>query len=220
MPDHDALLEIALRQRGHVTTAQAAACGFSRQLLNYHHHRGSLDRVGHGIYRLPAVPPRPDDACARFHLLAHDGWGRAVGVVSHASALHLHGLLDPPPDRVQLSLARGPSLRGLGGAQVFRRSIAFPGDRPAWASTAVGRRRGLCVGDIEDRAAYRLVTPLRAIRDVLVWGFFGLDLPDIVERGLARGAIDADGVLATADALLPLHRRRLRSALRRALARR
>lgn len=219
MPDHDALLQIALRQRGHVTTAQAAACGFSRQLLSYHHHRGSLDRVGHGIYRLRAVPPRPDDACARLHLLAHDGWGRAVGVVSHASALHLHGLLDPQPDPVHLSIARGSSLRSLDGARVFRRWIAFPGAPPTWATTEAGRRRGLLARDIEDRGAYRLVTPLRAIRDVLVWGFFGLDLPDIVERGLARGAFGARGVLTTADELLPMHRRRLRSALRRALGR-
>ncbi len=52
----DQLHEIALDQHGFVTTTQAADAGVSRPELAKMVARNRLERVAHGVYRIPQVP--------------------------------------------------------------------------------------------------------------------------------------------------------------------
>lgn len=98
-PDWDQLYETAQAQEGLFSTRQARAAGYSAQLLRHYLKQGRVLRVMRGIYRLVHFPAgeHEDLACAWL-------WSEQAGVLSHQTALSLHGLSDILPARVHLSL--------------------------------------------------------------------------------------------------------------------
>ncbi len=98
-PDWDRLYETAASQEGLFSTRQAAEAGYSPQLLIHHLHAGKAVRVSRGIYRLVHFP-----AGEHEDLVAAWLWSDRVGIVSHHTALALHGLSDALPARVHLTL--------------------------------------------------------------------------------------------------------------------
>ena len=98
-PDWDRLYETAAGQEGLFTTQQAADAGYSPQLLVHHVRTGKVLRVQRGIYRLVHFP-----AGEHEELVASWLWSERAGVVSHQSALALHGLSDVLPAQVHLTL--------------------------------------------------------------------------------------------------------------------
>jgi predicted transcriptional regulator of viral defense system len=98
-PDWNRLFETALAQAGLFTTRQAAETGHSPQLLVHYLRSGRAIRVRRGIYRLVHFP-----AGEHEELVAAWLWSERVGVVSHQTALALHGLSDVLPARVHLTL--------------------------------------------------------------------------------------------------------------------
>ncbi len=98
-PDWNGLFEVALGQEGLFTTEQAAAAGYSPQLLVHHVHGGRVVRVRRGVYRLVHFP-----AAEHEDLIAVWLWSERAGVVSHETALALHGLSDVLPSRLHLTL--------------------------------------------------------------------------------------------------------------------
>jgi predicted transcriptional regulator of viral defense system len=98
-PDWDRLFETAAAQEGLFTTKQAAEAGYSPQLLAHHVRAGKAVRVRRGIYRLVHFP-----AGEHEELVAAWLWSELAGVVSHQSALGLHGLSDVLPTRIHLTL--------------------------------------------------------------------------------------------------------------------
>jgi len=105
------LREIALDQHGFVTAAQAVADGVPRTELPRLAARGRLERVAHGVYRVPQVPAT-----------AHDNWALAVlwtGVpeacLSHETALAAWDVSDINPDRIHLTVGARRRLRRAGG---------------------------------------------------------------------------------------------------------
>jgi predicted transcriptional regulator of viral defense system len=98
-PDRDRLYEIAAAQDGLFTTQQAAEVGYSPQLL-VHHIRGErMQRVRRGIYRLVHFPAGEHEEVVTVWL-----WSEQAGVLSHETALALHGLSDALPAQVHLTL--------------------------------------------------------------------------------------------------------------------
>jgi predicted transcriptional regulator of viral defense system len=95
----DRLYEIAAGQEGLFTTQQAAAAGYSAQLLIHHVRSGRITRVRRGIYRLVHFP-----AGEHEELVAAWLWSEQAGVVSHQIALALHELSDVLPVHVHLTL--------------------------------------------------------------------------------------------------------------------
>jgi predicted transcriptional regulator of viral defense system len=81
------------------TTKQAAEAGYSPQLLVHYVHCGRAVRVSRGIYRLVHFPAGEHEELVVAWL-----WSELVGVVSHQSALALHGLSDVLPAHVHLTL--------------------------------------------------------------------------------------------------------------------
>lgn len=108
-PDWDRLFETAGAQNGYFTTKQAAEAGYSNQLLLKHIRAGRVVRARRGIYRLVHFPTQENDELVIAWL-----WADRAGVISHATALALHGLSDALPARVHLTL---PS---AGGRRRFR----------------------------------------------------------------------------------------------------
>jgi predicted transcriptional regulator of viral defense system len=98
-PNWDRLFQTALGQEGLFTTAQAAEAGYSPQLLVHHVRTGRVVRRQRGIYRVVHFP-----AGEHEELVAAWLWSDRTGVISHQTALALHGLSDALPARVHLTL--------------------------------------------------------------------------------------------------------------------
>lgn len=93
------MYDVAAAQEGLFTTRQAAAAGYSAPLLAHHQKAGRIVRIRRGIYRLVHFPPGDHE-----DLVAAWLWTDAQGVMSHQTALSLHGLSDVLPARVHLTL--------------------------------------------------------------------------------------------------------------------
>lgn len=98
-PQWDSLYEIAAGQHGLFTTQQAEKAGYSPQLLVHHLHSGKATRVRRGIYRLVHFPASEHDDLVTAWL-----WSEQRAVVSHQTALALHGLSDVLPAQIHLTV--------------------------------------------------------------------------------------------------------------------
>lgn len=107
-PTWDQLYETAASQDGLFTTAQAAAAGYSPELLIHHCHAGRLRRVRRGIYRLTHYPAGEHEDLVTVWL-----WSERRGIFSHQTALFLHELSDALPARVHITLPASYSHRRL-----------------------------------------------------------------------------------------------------------
>lgn len=107
-PSWDDLFDRAAGQEGLFSTAQAAAAGYSPQLLQKHLRAGRAQRVRRGVYRLVHFPPGEHEDLVAVWL-----WADRAGVFSHETALSLHGLSDVLPARVHLSVPSAWSRRRL-----------------------------------------------------------------------------------------------------------
>ena len=98
-PAWDRLFETAAGQSGYVTTKQAAEAGYSTHLLRKHILAGRVTRPQRGIYRLVHFPGGEHEELVTAWL-----WSGQAGVISHQTALSLHGLSDVLPAQVHLTL--------------------------------------------------------------------------------------------------------------------
>lgn len=98
-PDWNRLFETAAGQAGYFTTQQAADAGYSSQLLRKHILAGRIVRFQRGLYRLVHFPAADHEELVTAWL-----WSEQVGVISHQTALSLHGLSDVLPAQVHLTL--------------------------------------------------------------------------------------------------------------------
>lgn len=131
-----AVTRVAAEQHGYFTAAQARDVGYSYQAQKFHVDHGNWVRVERGVFRLPEWPVSDDDHLVRWTL-----WSRRQGVISHQSALAVHGLGDVDPARIHMSVPSG-----------FRRE----------SSAVVLHHQAVPLRDIEDRGGYRVTTPARA----------------------------------------------------------
>lgn len=168
-PDRGGLDRLAYAQEGYFTAAQAADLGFSAQLLAHHVRTGRFERVRRGLYRLRDYP-------AAQHEQIRAAW-LAVGdhaVVSHESALELHGLSDVIPDRVHLTVPReARGTRTPAGVVLHTRT------RPP-SGADVTRRYGLLV-----------TSPARTIVDAAAAGTAPEQIDAAVKQALREGMTTA-----------------------------
>jgi len=101
-PNWDHLFVTAGAQDGYFTTRQAAAAGYSSQLLLKHIRAGRVARTRRGIYRLVHFPAGEHEELVTAWL-----WSGQAGILSHHTALTLHGLSDALPAHVHLTLPSG-----------------------------------------------------------------------------------------------------------------
>src|SRR2546428_5990833 len=96
------LTALAGPQSGYFTAQQALKIGYSYPAQRYHADRGNWTRVDRGIFRLPEWPTGQHDDLVRWTL-----WSRHRAVVSHETALAVHGLGDVNPARIHLTVPPG-----------------------------------------------------------------------------------------------------------------
>lgn len=163
----DRLREIALDQHGFVTTSQAEESGVSKATLSKLAARERIERVAHGVYRVPQVPSSHYD---RF-MLAVLWTGTPEALISHESALDIYGVCDVNPRAIDVTVPKGKriSRRSGEGYRIHHEDIA-EGDR-TW------------------REEVPVVTLARAIEQCMLAGTATYLLEQAAERGLAEGLI-------------------------------
>ena len=140
-PEWDRLFETASAQEGYFTTRQAADAGYSTHLLYKHIRARRVVRTRRGIYRLVHFP-----AGEREDLVIAWLWSERSGVISHQTALALHGFSDALPADVHLTLPRAWRRRRFRvPAGVVLHHADLPADDRAWfgAVPATSPRRTL-----------------------------------------------------------------------------
>jgi predicted transcriptional regulator of viral defense system len=98
---YNSLAEIAVDQHGYVTARDAERNGIDPHRLVEMAKRGTVERVAHGVYRMPVVAPTGLEQLMEATL-----WPREQGVLSHQTALDLHRLCDINPARIHLTVPR------------------------------------------------------------------------------------------------------------------
>lgn len=98
---HEKLYEIASEHGGYFTALEAREAGFDRHLIKHHVRGGRFARTRRGLYRLKQFPPTPHEELTAAWMAAGP-----EAVVSHESALRLHGLSDVIPRRIHLTVPR------------------------------------------------------------------------------------------------------------------
>lgn len=100
------LFNLAAEQAGYFTASQAKEVGYSHQAQAHHLHAGNWRRIGRGLFRLADWVPNTHDDLARWTL-----WSRGRAVVSHESALAVHGIGEFESARVHLTVPPEFSMR-------------------------------------------------------------------------------------------------------------
>jgi hypothetical protein len=100
------LFDVADQQAGYFTARQALEAGYDYPLQHYHRERGHWTQVGHGLFRLNRYPEGENEDLVRLSLWSRDREGKPQAVVSHETALRLHGLSDLMPEKAHLSVPR------------------------------------------------------------------------------------------------------------------
>ncbi|MGI9099127.1 MAG: type IV toxin-antitoxin system AbiEi family antitoxin domain-containing protein [Solirubrobacteraceae bacterium] len=93
------LAERAAENYGYLTGEDARQLGVPMGTLNALARRGQLDRVEHGIYRVPLIPPTRLDQYMLATL-----WPDRRGLISHESALDLYGISDVNPAKLHVTV--------------------------------------------------------------------------------------------------------------------
>lgn len=96
------LLSHAQQQYGYLTPDDARELDIDPTQLRLMAARGTLEHLGHGLYRMPMVPTTQLDGYMEAVL-----WTGRRGVVSHETALDLYELCDVNPSAIHLTAPRG-----------------------------------------------------------------------------------------------------------------
>jgi predicted transcriptional regulator of viral defense system len=175
------LFGLAAEQGGYFTAAQARAIGYSYQAQAHHVRAANWLRVDSGIFRLADWVPALHDDLARWSL-----WARDRGVVSHETALAVHGVGELESRLVHLTVP-----------------LRFSKTHPA-----VARHRGVLPdGDVQARSGFRVTTIVRSLIDVAV-DADDAQLARVIQEALDAGMLTVRqlrGRAAQVDPLAALH---------------
>jgi predicted transcriptional regulator of viral defense system len=101
------LADLAADQYGFVSQHDASELGIAPMTLIRMSEQGTLERRGHGLYRLRYFPVSPLDSYMEATL-----WPRGTrGVLSHETALQLYELSDVNPSKIHLTVPRQHRIR-------------------------------------------------------------------------------------------------------------
>lgn len=124
------LYDLAERQAGYFTAAQALASGVSRRTLSGRVRSDDLERVSYGLYRLRRFPAHPHEDVVAACL-----WAGTDAVASHETALVVHDVSDAMPAVVHVTVPR--PFRGQRAGVMIHRESLDPADREVRNSVPV-----------------------------------------------------------------------------------
>lgn len=134
------LFALASGQGGYFTAAQAQSTGYSYQAQAHHVAAGNWLRIDRGIFRLAEWIPEVHDDLVRWTL-----WSGGRAIVSHESALAVHGVGELESPRVHLTVPPGFRMRD-DAVSLHLSDVPEP--------------------DVEERNGFRVTTILRSLIDV------------------------------------------------------
>lgn len=157
------LFKLASEQAGYFTAAQAKQIGYSYQAQAHHVAAGNWSRIDRGLFRLVEWLPDVHDDLVRWSL-----WSRGQGVVSHETALAVHGVSEFESAWVHLTVPQGFTMRD---------------------NVVVLHREELSDADIEVRTGFRVTTPLRSLIDIAATAPDEEQLARAVGEAMQRGLV-------------------------------
>ncbi|HEY1571361.1 MAG TPA: type IV toxin-antitoxin system AbiEi family antitoxin domain-containing protein [Pseudonocardiaceae bacterium] len=184
------LFEFAAGQGGYFTAAQAKSLGYSYQAQAGHVEAGNWWRIDRGLFRLVEWVPGAHDELARWTL-----WSRERAVVSHESAMSVHGIGEFASRYVQLTVPPGFTMRNDAVALHFA-------DLPA--------------ADVAERSGYRVTTPPRTIIDIAATEPDQDQLARAIDDARRAGLVTARRLRSRAETVDPRAALHVERALRRA----
>jgi predicted transcriptional regulator of viral defense system len=168
------LFRLATEQAGFFSAAQARQLGYSYQAQAHHTNAGNWIRIDRGIFRIPDWPSAPHDELVRWSL-----WSRGEAVISHESALAVHGIGELESRRTHLTVPPG-----------FRRR-----DPEVTVHHAT-----LTAAEVEDRGGFRVTSVARSVVDAIATSAGDNDqLERVVEDALAAGRISRRTLRSVAE---------------------
>ncbi len=176
------LFNLAAEQGGYFTAAQAKEIGYSYQAQAHHVAAGNWLRIDRGLFRLTEWIPDLHDDLARWTL-----WSKGRGVVSHETALSVHGIGELESARVHLTVPPGFTMR----------------------DDAVALHHAeLTDADVVARTGFRVTTPGRSIIDVAALSPDEDQLARVIDDGRKSGLLTLRNLRSRAelvDARAALH---------------
>lgn len=164
------LSDLALTQGGYFTAKQAAAAGYGKRHLDYHVKAGNFERVERGLFRLPTVALSEYDDLIRLSLWSRGRDDRPQAVVSHETALGVHGLGELLPKHTHLTVPRSFRKKPPAGCLLHKADLASD--------------------EAEQREGFRVTKPLRTLVDVAGTERVPQDqLNQIVLQALSEGLV-------------------------------
>jgi predicted transcriptional regulator of viral defense system len=171
------LFDLAAGQGGHFTAAQAKSLGYSHQAQAYHVEAGNWWRIDRGLFRLVEWVAGEHDELARWTL-----WSRGRGVVSHESAMSVHGVGEFEARRIHMTVPPGFTMRN---DAVELHYAELPAD------------------DVSERSGYRVTTPVRTIVDIAANAHDEDQLARAIDEARRGGLITNRRLRARAETLDP-----------------
>ena len=149
MNNKSQLFEIADRQQGYFTNAQAELCGFSRTNFHRYISNGEWVKEDRGIYRLARYPITNRPELVLWNLWSRNKSGAAQGVWSHETALDIYELSDVMPVKMHMTVPKK-----------FRKRAVMP-------KVLVLHFEDLLKEDIRVQQGYMVTSPLKTLIDVV-----------------------------------------------------
>ncbi|NLU85146.1 type IV toxin-antitoxin system AbiEi family antitoxin domain-containing protein [Rhodococcus sp. HNM0569] len=167
-PDPARLKEIADRQGGYFTTAQALRAGYRVSDVGDRIVDGSWLRVERDLFRLPGSRETDLDEFVKWCT-----WFGTGAAVSHQSAAELYGLGHLYPRFIHISTVLAP---------------------PSPTRALALHRRSLSADDCEQLGAVRITTPVRTALDLAAGGISQELLDEVVADGVVIGRFTGDAL--------------------------
>lgn len=105
------LWDVAVEQHGFVSARDAADLGIEVMAIQMLVRRGQLEKVAHGVYRFPTLPPSDYDQ----YQLAVMWTGAADACLSHETALLLYDISNINPTKIHVTVPAAKRIRRAGG---------------------------------------------------------------------------------------------------------
>ena len=169
------LFSLAAEQGGYFAAAQAKKIGYSYQAQAHHVGAGNWLRIDRGLFRLAEWVPDIHDDLARWTL-----WSRGRGIVSHETALSVHGIGEFESAQVHLTVPPG-----------------FTMDDDAVAL----HYAQLPDTDVAKRTGFRVTSPVRSIIDVAALSPDEDQLARAIAEGRQGGLLSVRSLRARSEAI-------------------